>query len=396
MIGPTGEEIMNPTTQTGLDDSLDYLDEMGVVGGAKIKKFIDSLSSKKKEQEILTVIVRAEHPGYFWQSGWKRAARTWMLCKLVSGDHLGNGFWDQPNGGVINGWVMSLNNKYEPQLQSEIRTMLAFGGPFNQLETFQKDPSRTRWDKGSFTDPKNHKSTKFCYIVYALTGSVGMKNITAESNPRSDYLKKTLTGYLDEASSSWNFRCAEYYLKNPSVMHSELLSCSIVSDEHPKTYRDSPFGFVLSVPKENLCFASPSDMALSNADGRTDSLQGMSQLAKLATVSRSLEPIVGMYQQKLDSPSEILTKAKSKGGHTELAVVGSISGLLVVPVAIFIKVTSGGALWPTFVTEAVQFGLKTHILNCAATHSIPIVALVDDSKGGSDESFSTWFPNGKI
>jgi hypothetical protein len=76
--------------------------------------------------------------------------------------------------------------------------------------------------------------------------------------------------------------------------------------------------------------------------------------------------------------------------------VGSISGLLVVPVAIFIKVTSGGALWPTFVTEAVQFGLKTHILNCAATHSIPIVALVDDSKGGSDESFSTWFPNGKI
>ena len=243
---------MMPTPNSIMEDALSYLDEIGTVGRAKVTRFLNSLADSRKATEVVAVIVRAEEPGYRWQSGWKRAARAWMLCKLVSDDYLIYGYWGAPAEHVIAGWVVSLQTMYEPDLQSEIASMLMFTGA-KHLSACQGDPSRARWDKGFFTDPQQHKCSNFCYIVYAMTGSVSMPTIVEGSTPRSDYLKDSLSKYLDQSASAYNFRCAEYYLKKPSVLYTELLSCSIIRHDHTKTYRNSPFGFVLGVPKDLLC-----------------------------------------------------------------------------------------------------------------------------------------------
>jgi len=388
--------MLTASDRKKIEDTIGYYDTIGVIGRAKARKYLDGLSSEAKQKEILDLISRAEYPGYLWQGGWKLAARAWMLAKLMEGDrYLSYGNWDAPPAMVVDGWVKKLETTYEDQIKREITAIFAFAGDLSGLAALLNSPARNHWDVGAFTNPLHHRADRFRYIIYALTPSTGMPSVTAGSNPRSDYLKSKLEGYLDRVGMGWDFRCAQYYMENPTVLHAELLSCSLISNEFVKTYRNSPFGFVLNVPKQCLCYAESKDMALSNADSRSDALAPLSPIERIATVSRAIEPLLGMYAYPLRTPDEIIEASKG-GGHNELAVVGSISGLQVKPSAIFVKVASNGMLWQSLADLEASHNILRLIDDCSKRFRIPVVAIPDDSEIGSGLELGDWFPDGKF
>ena len=387
---------MTPEELRKLNETLAYFDQIGSLGRAKIERFLNSLVDQRWKKAIFDIIVRGEEPGYAWQWSWKIAARAWILAHLVADEYLINGDWQAPPKHVVDAWVLKLNTTYEDQLRQEINACFSFKRDMKGLLARMNSPARGLWDVGQFTNPAHHNPLKFRYIVYALTPSINMPFVQAGSDPRSDYLKNKLNGYLNQVGVGYELNCAHYYMMNPTALHTELLSCSLIANNHVKTYRDSPFGFVLIVPKQNLCFAKASDAALSNAEGRADALVGKSTSERLTTISGAMESLVGMYESDLDPPDKILEESRSKGAHNELGVVGSISGLMVNPGAIFVKVTPDGQLWDSFVQMAGVHNLQALILQCSLTLGIPIVAIPDHRGTSSAVAFSAWFLNGKI
>ncbi|MBI1356735.1 MAG: hypothetical protein GC160_20535 [Acidobacteria bacterium] len=390
---------MTPQDLLKLNETLAYYDQIGSLGRAKIQRFLDSLLDQRWRKDILDIVVRAEEPGYFWQSGWKIAARAWLLAKLIEdkapGPYLINGDWQPPAKPVVDAWVLKLQTTYEDQLRREITECFSFARDLKGLAALMNSPSRGLWDVGKFSDPVHHNPLHFRYIVYSMVASVNMPFVVPGPDPRSDYLKNSLNGYLNQVGLGYQLNCAQYYLEHPTVLHAELLSCSLISNEFPRTYRDSPFGFILRAPKQNICFAKASDAALSNAEGRADALVGKSHSERLTVVSSAMETLVGMYEANLDSPDKILLDSRG-GNHNELGIVGSISGLKVQPSAIFVKVTPDAYLWQSFVQTATANNLLPVLTQCATTLGIPIVAIPDRRGAASAVDFTAWFPNGKI
>ena len=98
------------------------------------------------------------------------------------------------------------------------------------------------------------------------------------------------------------------------------------------------FGFILSVPKDNIGAASPSDMNMGfDSVTRPDMLAcEPNKRVRMAIISESfVDGVACLFQQPLPTLQQVINQTK---GHNEIAVIGSIGGSCVSIVGLFVKV----------------------------------------------------------
>ena len=216
-----------------------------------------------------------------------------------------------------------------------------------------------------------------------------------QSPLRADYLKQALKGHIgikDALGKKWQLLSAQLFLSNPEAMHSEVLSCSVITNAHVKTYGDCSFGFVLSAPAINICAASARDLAASGIQHKSRA----DKLAEEATVCQMLQVddficnlVDAYYHQQVPSPQTLISDTPHES-HNEVLVLGSISGFAVKPMAIFVKVTSTGMLWRSFLEDDKNYGLGALMVSCSRRMNIPIIEIPDNRGEASTMDFTTW------
>ena len=135
--------------------------------------------------------------------------------------------------------------------------------------------SRTKlqqaWDISNFSDPNQHDSKKFTYLVHA-----------------SPYVRNALT--TDELYKQFLFGNSDY-----DFNEKRLFDVSVINENHTATF--NRFGFILSVPKEKIMAATSKDMNSHGSQASTEE-----QIEKRAAMNYRLAG--------LSSPNVILQNAK--------------------------------------------------------------------------------------
>ena len=173
-------------------------------------------------------------------------------------------------------------------------------------------------------------------------------------------------------------------LKNPGMLKTFMLSCSVIDDTHLPTYY--PYGFILMVPEENIASTSRKDQAFKNYKA-DDPLKPLSTLDKndmLAEVRR----VSGGFA--IQTPAAILQETKAKGlfGYNEIVVLGTgPNGTEIKLLGFFMKVDSAGARYVRPDDSAMGWKNETafvtdDILAKMKATGLPIVQIADDSGKG--------------
>jgi hypothetical protein len=379
------------TDATFLEGILAFIGAISQAGRRKMEERLKNVRPRDRAI-LLEQVRRADALAWWWQGSWVEAARAWLFVKLVL-DWISGGDWAPPLSDAdrkreVDAHLGWLRNAAEGAVRNALMDLVTSRALMRMISEGQRDASRDQWDPALFTDPRSHSPAKFRYLIHALRLSAGIGTPTRETQARFDYLRQTLGPYLNaDGAGPWGLRSAEMYLREPAMLLTELLSCSIIDQAHPRTYGNFAFGFILEVPKGNICMASTVDLAINNARGRADMLVlQTTPLDRILAVEDFLEPLAGMYARPLQPPGTVLAGTR---GHNEVLVLGAMGGARVRVVGIFVKVIRG-RLWESFAQEDLQHGLGRMIRECSRSLAIPIVPIPDDAGTPSDVPFDEW------
>ena len=377
-----------------IKSALDLIGEISPVGREKLKNKL-RMAGLKNEQDLAVWMHEADNLAYFFQGSWKTAARAWILLKYLAL------FWAGPEQGATpqpierNEKLMELRQRSEGSLRAEITDLVTGRGVLRIFSERQNSPSRQVWTT-SFTNPVNHNPLSFCYLIHGMRATTSLEVDENQSPLRADYLKQALKGHIgikDTLGKKWQLLSAQLFLSNPEAMRSEVLSCSVITNAHVKTYGDCSFGFVLSAPAINICAASARDLAASGIQhkSRADKLaEEATVLARMLQVDDFICNLVdAYYHQQVPSPQTLISDTPHES-HNEVLVLGSISGFAVKPLAIFVKVTSTGMLWRPFLEDDKNYGLGALMVSCSRRMNIPIIEIPDNRGEASTMDFTTW------
>lgn len=176
----------------------------------------------------------------------------------------------------------------------------------------------------------------------------------------------------------------ETILKTPSLLKTFMISCSVIDQTHRPTYY--PYGFILTVPVENILSTSRKDQAFKNykvedPDNpltpivRTDMVD---EVRRVASTFSILDPVA------------ILAETKQKGlfGYNEIVVLGTApGGTEVRPAGFFMKMDSSGNRYVRPDDSAMGWKNESafvtdDILDKMKKTGLPIVQITDDSGKG--------------
>jgi hypothetical protein len=161
--------------------------------------------------------------------------------------------------------------------------------------------NRREWGQG-FTNPQNHNSTNFRYIVHALR--------LAEGPPPG-------------AQATWT--PANSILNNPNETLEgwSAISCSVIDQSHPSTFRSA--GLILDVPPENILTTSPGDQFFPNRTGMVMPPWAHTPALRLEANGELLTSIQQIDNEYggVRTPSEILARTGSNTQYNEIVVCGS-------------------------------------------------------------------------
>lgn len=373
-----------------LEALLKFLAELSPVGAERVRAQLLKLAPKE-QAELASYTRRSDALAYTWQGSWKQVARAWMLLQLRS--WIGFTGWalgPDPEGELAP-WLTKLSTAQESDIRGWITDALSGKRTIQRLALHQCNSDRQHWKPDHFTDPKTHNNSKFVYLVHAMRPSTGLP-AQDESSKSFKYMREKYGEHLVKDTSgetpSWNLKAAELYLRNPKCIQSEMLSCSVISNERKKLYGDFCFGFILRAPCANICMGAPKDLAINNSVARDSVLvESPTPLARLMQVDDFVELLAGLYGQKLDTPSGILANSS---GHNEIIVLGFAGTACVEIAGLFVKVTSANKLWAKFAAQDAQHGLQKLMLDCAQSLGVPIVGIQDDAVEGSSVDFDAW------
>ncbi|MEX3950806.1 hypothetical protein AB4Y40_23975 [Paraburkholderia sp. EG287B] len=380
-----------------LINALTIIGAISPVGRLKIETKLRDLSQQEQLQ-IVALIKSADNLAYFWQGNWVQAARAWLLVRVVEWISLGS--FVPPNDQTqMIGWVGQLRTMAETVVRQQLLELVTGRATLDALALAQCNLDRQSWQpKVAFTEPLKHNDNKFCYLVHAMRPSTGLIAPTRDTLKMHEYTVKKLGRFIEKGSDgTLTLKSAELYLTTPSTIEAEMLSCSLICENRKKLYGNFSFGFILQAPSTNICIASPSDLAISNSQARAAVLAMQpTPLHRLVQVDAFLESLLGLYQQPLKSPSQILALS-SPTGHNEVVVLGFAGKERVKIAGIFIKVTSKNMLWQSFVNDDAAHCLRGMILTCADMCGVPIVPIQDDNDKcpGSEICFHEWLEGRK-
>ena len=240
--------------------------------------------------------------------------------------------------------------------------------------------TRTTWDPGRFTNPTNHNDGTFRYVITGVVKApvkIACKGFGATDQDTQNfvaYIKKFPPDFLttDEKGkgnlkkTTLNIKPALRYLSSPDALRYDIISTSVIDQEHKATY--FPWGFILRVPPENIISAQFKDQGVANRPTNV--------ITEMERVHRD---------KGLATPEEVLAATTGRNGETgynEVVVLGtSPEGKQIDVTGIFVKVTPDNKLYTRnregekpYVAELVE-----EIKKCSRAHNIPVVKVPDPS-----------------
>lgn len=342
-------------------------------------------------------VVMADGFAYRWQSSWKALARAWLLVKLTA-----EGPRDAPSRVEMAGYLQFLQTASEDTVRRGLIALL-LNAPLARDASAHavsclSDASRNAWAPALFTDPLQHRPESYCYIITALRPMI----LTITDAPQIDYLRRHRQAYLSPCPSQPGavlYNLTRYYLSDRDAITSEVLSCSVISHAKHATYQNMSFGFVLHVPKNNICNAAAADLLAASVQhtARAMHIAGLPSYGSARSYTRVhrltdfLSEIAGKARPNIPSPAAVLG-ATHPFGHNELIVLGTFMGQVRAR-AIFVKVTRG-RLWRSFVADDEQHQLTALIFACVRDRRIPVIPITDDSGQASNVEFVPWCMRG--
>jgi hypothetical protein len=386
---------MNEADKAYLEEVLATLGKYNKVAEGKVRRNLKELDNRQKLM-VVEAIRQADASAYFWQGTWCKLARAWLLARLSFGGFL-PGYFLEPSAQEWADLQNQLKTSSEPSLQVELNRIVSGVQTLEDIAKCRIDNARSAWDPKSFTKPTAHEASQYVYLIHAMRPLAGFGNVKDAHKKRFDYLKRT-RGTLIETTDNgqWGLRCAELYLREPEVLKTELLSCSVIDPSHTNTYGDFCFGFILTVPTGNIVAASTADMNASNLQNkaRADKLAELDAPGESAAeVHDFLEMLLGWYRTPPAPPITILNGTAAKG-HNEVLVLGSLGSTNPIEIAgLFMKVTPKKKLWKSFVADDAKYDLSKHIKACSKTLAVPIVDIVEDGPEESEIDFAAWKGN---
>ncbi len=395
---------MTPEQETYMGEVLDTLEAL--VPGAR--GYLLGLVGNLAEQDInwtalIALLEQAAATGWRWETSWRRIARAWMVVHVLPMYRIYGSF---PNDQDAHTQYAALIGRleyyydnmwvFEEDLMDDIvEELLGLASSRRhsaRIVQLQVHVARNAWAPHHFTNPMQHDPMQFCYVIHA------MRPLTAI--PRGgqavfeELLRTVGREYLTACVGNLNqvnLHGAALFLALPRMLCSEILSCSVIDRQHTRTYGSFSFGFILHVPSSNIIMAAHNDLQASYFQNlaRPTNLAGQSLVVRVRAQNELLEGLALGMARPLASPATILRNSSNQG-HNEVLVVGHNGSSRVRPRAIFIKVTSDGRLWASFMRDDEQHGLRAHILSCCQRLRIPIIPIVEDSEQPSNVTLRGW------
>ena len=389
-----------PVTDPTIAAAIDQLKSISPVGGFTIESIL--IREIRLWPEIAAHLNGSTARTIFYRNC-QSTSRAWLLIKLCTDFWAGEGVGPAPNRNEMTRASQILHANSEAYLRNEIRTKFDPDATLRLIEARSLDRSRTVWDN-AFSDPERHDENNFIYLIHAMRATTGIGVDTATHPKRAAYLRRRLEGFLDRKSvqtETLELHSASLYLSRPEILTTEVLSCSVIRNNHVKTYGSFVFGYILSVPGINIIAASPRDISAS-------AVQNMARGDQLANLSCEDESKVGYlkmgllndfyrklgerFEDHLQTPNQIVN---ASGGHNEILVLGrSLSPRsatsVVRPAAIFVKTNRHGKICKSFFRMEIEWGLGRLMAQCSRSLNIPIVPIPDDAEPPSHIDFALW------
>lgn len=386
----TGEQ------QRRVYEAVEYLEQVEPGAGAfllgLLEKFVDS-EGLWVVDEIIACMLKASGQSFFSEKQWKQAVRAFMFAALILRP-MGLG-WDKvaDNQDTLTDLLQRVHKlKKVKAINAAIAKLVLPSGVTEQhvlkIDRARAHISRAAWRPSCFTKPQEHDPDNYCYLITALIPSFRL-DVTG---PIKESYEDLYGDCMQSLGAQSEVRIAEYYLRRPERLGSVVLSCSVISHEKHKTYKNLCFGFILRVPEGNIMDASSRDMnvAYFQTAARGTDMTGMNRIERIRKIDDFLEMLAHGYQGSISTPSAILQDTSAEG-HNEILVLGSYTHSSVTPCGIFIKVIGAeNRLWQEFVDQDAAFGLAKHIKDCAQALAIPIVCIRDARGKPSALTFDEW------
>jgi len=245
----------------------------------------------------------------------------------------------------------------------------AFSGRYSNIDA---------WDPANFTTPVDGVMANFKFLVHSIMADASKVASKADMTQMEwDATLKKWDASISEVKKgglgdNLFIHFAKQYLANPSILKSTIISTTLLSSQKRASYY--PFGFILSVPKENIYSASSKDQSVANR-----AANAVTELARVYTQKAG---------GKLATPDEVLqgtTGANGNTGYNEVVVVGrSPEGQEVSVTGIFVKTHPNGNFYVApgqskpYVTPELWSLVKAQ-----RAKGIPVVRIVDASSAPS-------------
>ena len=144
---------------------------------------------------------------------------------------------------------------------------------------------RSSWGTSVFTDPKQHKSDTFMYLVSAQT-------------------ETPLSGEKEYRIQS---------IKNPELVRNAVISASVITQDSISLW--GPAGFILKAPQRCISAGHGEDLAICNAVGMKHIVEKYIEMLRVYLTEKMDKSLVG-----LPAPKDVLPKKLSH--HSEVMVLG--------------------------------------------------------------------------
>ena len=143
-----------------------------------------------------------------------------------------------------------------------------------EFDVNRDNSQQAAWGPHAFTDPTNHNDSNYRYIIHGLQGNAVKvyRDANTVTSRFDDWVKryKTTPGTNYNAGgvgvdASIRIKMYQEYLRDPSLLRTDIISSSVVSHVANGTYTD--FGFIMRVPAANVMLTSDRDLAYKNRRG---------------------------------------------------------------------------------------------------------------------------------
>jgi hypothetical protein len=333
---------MTKTNDERLDGVLEYIDKYFAGSKALFEQRIAGLGAQKAAISNGLSLGARDQDKSAAETERRNGVRTLLFLAFTEGK--------QPIA-----LAESFKAKYLAMSQVQIKSEIK-----GRLPVLDSSPLRAFWSPMNFTQVQQTPQmqtapAQFRYIVCAMMNKYTGRGVSYET-----------------------------ILKSPAMLKTFMLSCSIIDEAHRPTYY--PYGFILSVPQENIASTSRKDQSFKNYKAE-DPLTPLTPVVKTDMMDE-VRRVAGGFS--IQAPDAILQETKAKGslGYNEIVVLGTgPTGTEIRPIGIFMKLDTAGNRYARPNDSAMGWKNETafvtdDILAKIKLTGLPIVQIVDDSGSG--------------